>query len=125
MSFNGRRVSRDRGQMADLLARCGGRRLWAAPMSAGLLAGTDAAIVEEPLAQAAAGDVCFVEQPPHPRWPDRVEQLWVYRWERTYPADTWLDLAGFRLEETAQVEGTSHPCITLEIYRRKDRHGNA
>ena len=96
--FNGRRLSRDRAQQEDLMTVCGAGRLWISPFSAPLL----------PVL-------------------DRLEALIVYRWNRTYPADVYLDLdpaaEEFVLEQQSEFSGTSHPCITREIYRRGGGYG--
>ncbi len=124
--FNGRRLSRDRAQQADLLAFCRGRTLWASPYSAPLFGG-QAREAEDPLAQAGPGEVCFLEGQPIAPALDRVEGIVLYRWNRAYPADTFLDVdpqaAGFTMTEAAEFPGSSHERICREVYARRDVHG--
>ena len=51
-----------------------------------------------------------------------MDTLVIYRWNRTYPFDTRMEFVpsenGFALEETLDFEGSSHPKITREIWKR-------
>ena len=129
--FNGRRLSRDRAQQEDLMTVCGAGRLWISPFSAPLFAPWRERLViaEDFLYRAGRGAVCFVEDRPLRPVLDRLEALILYRWNRTYPADVYLDLdpaaEGFVLEQQCEFSGTSHPCITREIYRRGGGYGKA
>ena len=53
---------------------------------------------------------------------DRVEGILLYRWNRTYPADQYLDFdpaaAGFRLVSTTDFSGSSHKTLTKEVYTK-------
>ena len=123
MCFCGRRVSRDSAQQADLLALAGERRLRMNRKSAALFPGTDVTAEEDFLEKAGPGEVCFVEDRPLRPVLDRLEQLVVYRWNRTYPSDLQLDLDpaadGFVLTEQKEFPGSSHETITREIYERR------
>ena len=127
MAFNGRRLSRDRAQLADLLAFCAGRHLWAGPVSASLLEGSGAEVAADFLDRAGVGDACFVQDRALTSYLDRIEGLLLYRWNRAYPADTWLDLdlAAFELTDRRELAGTSHERITRECYLRKGNYGEA
>lgn len=122
LSFNHRRLSRDRAQQEDLLSLCREHRLWLAPCSAPLFdwAGDRASVDEALLDRAGPGEVCFLED----RLPlmDAVEGLILYRWNRAYPADVHFrpDLSAFTLTQRTEFPGTSHEVITREIYRRKE-----
>lgn len=122
MLFNGRRLSRDRALIADLLELAGGAPVRAAPFSAALFAGAgDAAVISGDFLDAAgAGDVCFVENAALAPYMDRVERLVIYRWNRDYPSDTRLDVRpedfGLRLAESRDFAGSSHEKLTREIY---------
>ena len=100
MAFHGRRQSRDRAVCARILE--------------------DAA--EDFLAQAGPGELCFVEEPPLLPWLDRLEGLVLYRWNRRYPADAWLDVRpgppGWTLARREEFSGHSHERITKEVYTR-------
>ena len=118
--FNGRRLSRDRAQQEDLLALCGGEKLWVAPCSAALFswAPDRVAVAEDPL---QAPGLCFLEDRLPP--PEDVEELILYGWNRDYPSDVRLDwdLSAFEAGTQWEFPGTSHPVITRTIYVRKER----
>ena len=118
--FNRRRLSRDRAQQEDLLALCGGEKLWVAPCSAALFswAGNRVAVAEDPL---RAPGLCFFEDRLPPQ--EAVEELILYSWNRDYPSDVRLewDLSAFRAAEVREFPGASHPVITRTIYVRKER----
>ncbi|MBQ3180464.1 MAG: ribonuclease Z [Firmicutes bacterium] len=122
MLFNGRRQSRDRALVEDVLQHCAGRRLLIGRFSAALFPDDAADIVpdEELLTLAGDTDVCFVEAADPAAAAGRIERLTVYRWNRVYPADSYcdIDLTGWRLAETADFVGTSHDKITREVYER-------
>ena len=119
MLFNGRRQSRDRVLLADLLREAAGR-LRISPFSAKLLADAPATVSEDYLTAAGDADLCFVEKDALLPFADRIDELILYRWNRHYPADTYcdLDLGGFRLVEATEFVGSSHEKITKERYKR-------
>lgn len=53
---------------------------------------------------------------------EQVEQIFVYRWNKKYPADTFcpIDLTQWVLIEQTEFTGYSHEKITRERYKRKD-----
>lgn len=128
LRFNGRRLSRDRAQLADLLALCGDGPLWTAPASAALFPG-EARVRTAPdfWAQAGPGELCFFEDRPPAGVLDRAEAVVLYRWNRIYPADVYLAwdsaAAGFSMAEQTEFPGHSHAAITRERYVRGADHG--
>ena len=52
-----------------------------------------------------------------PYW-EKIERLIVFRWNRVYPADMWLDITlaedGWKLLTTTEFVGNSHEKITEE-----------
>lgn len=70
------------------------------------------------LDRAGAGDVCFVEDAPLAPHRARITCLYVFRWNRDYPADRRLDLdlSGWERTEQEEFPGSSHDKITLERY---------
>lgn len=129
MLFNGRRQSRDRALIEDVLQRAGQKRLVVGKMSAVLFPDDAADIApvvvpdDEILASAGVDDVCFVENCRSCSLKDavcRADRLTVYRWNRAYPADVYCDIdwEGWRLVESADFVGTSHDRITREVYER-------
>lgn len=123
MQFNHRRQSRDRTQLADMLALVGRRRLLCHPYSLSLLEEGGAHPVADAqfLALAQPGDCCFVENLPLLPWADKIKTLVLYRWNRTYPRDLVLDLplpGAMHLCETVEFAGHAHEKITRERYER-------
>ena len=114
MMFNHRRQSRDRVMLEHLvrlsrsLTAGGTGRLLMAPYTAGLF----------PDGLPEGGDVCFVEDAPLAPHRARITCLYVFRWNRDYPADRRLDLdlSGWERTEQEEFPGSSHDKITLERY---------
>lgn len=123
MMFNHRRQSRDRVLLEHLAALTQGARLLmdrysAAQFTRGLP--ENAEVREDFLTAAGADDFCFVEDALLSPFAQNVTELYVYRWNRLYPADMRLDLKtdGWKAEEIAEFAGSSHPRITLYRYTR-------
>lgn len=116
LSFNHRRLSRDRVVTQDI-ARCAPVRI--APASAALFAEyPDAvAVSEDFLTAAKADDCCFAEFLPLPEAP---EVLTLYRWDRDYPADAYLPyvLSRRTLVSVEELTGYSHERIFKEVYTK-------
>lgn len=64
----------------------------------------------------------FLEDQPLAPLKFRITKLILYRWNRLYPADFYLDLSpqdlGLHLVRTEEFCGSSHPVITKEVYER-------
>ena len=123
MRFHGRRQSRDRVLCADVLRLCGRVRMNAA--SAALFQDCDGQIqvCEDFLQTAGPGDACFVEDGPLSGL--EIDTLILYRWNRVYPGDVFLDFRpdaqGMTLVSSEEFSGSSHKRITREIWRK--HHG--
>ena len=125
MLFHRRRQSQDRVQREDLLRFCRGRTLWMNSYSAPLFAGHEQEITVDGdfLDKAGEGACCFVEDRPLAEYAHRLEGILLYRWNRAYPADVYLDLdvsAGFTLISREEFTGSSHETITREFYKRSE-----
>ena len=125
MAFGGRRQSMDRAVRADILAAAAGRRLWMSGYTRRQFDESgDAELLtaEDFLDRAGPGELCFVEGRPLLPWLERLEGLVLYRWNRRYPADVYLDIRpqppGWRLVSREEFSGSSHPRITKEVYQR-------
>ena len=120
LRFNRWRQSRDRAVTADLLQSAGGRTLWIAPGSAALFPEGAVTACEAFLERAGEGEWCFVEDRPLAPVLHKIEALVLYRWNRVYPADTYLDVipweSGWRLTSREEFSGRSHKLITKEVY---------
>lgn len=121
MMFNHRRQSRDRVLLEHLLQLTEGRKLYMSPYTAALFAGDlprRAVVVSDPPEAAGSGDDCFIEDAALAPHQDRISALFVYRWNRDYPADRWLDidLSEWSRQVIDEFPGSSHDRITLEQY---------
>lgn len=121
MMFNHRRQSRDRVMLKRLIELTKGKRLYMSPYTAGLFPdGLPTGAVATPnfLAQADTEDICFVEDSSLLPIRNAITVLYVFRWNRLYPADRRLDidLSGWQKEVVDEFPGSSHDTITLERY---------
>ena len=121
MAFNRRRQSMDRQLQAHMLNFVSGKQLWMNPYSASQFAQLpDSVQVDENFLENCPKDAyCFIELGHFEEYLPSAEQIVVYRWNRTYPAD-------LRFPESALMErrcvlredfaGYSHETLTLEVY---------
>lgn len=124
MLFNKRRQSRDSKVIEDVSRSVGDGTLYISDFSEALFAESDISVisVSDPLVSARENGCVFVEchrLSEHIRY---IDTLIIYRWNKKYPYDFLLDIApeecGFKLCETAELQGSSHDKITKEIYRK-------
>ena len=122
MTFNNRRQSRDRVLLAELCSSANGR-VYVSPFSTSAF--PDRAAIYEtqnPFTDAPAGAVLFIENIPLAPHINEIERLIVYRWNKCYPKDSYLDVdplrEGFSLESSVDFAGSSHDKITKETYTR-------
>lgn len=114
--FNGRRLSRDAVQLADMAAE---GPLTVDAFSEKLLAsaGIPCALAEETL---PADCRFFLENREPASVLPLAEKVVIYRWNRQYPSDVrWEGTPadyGFSLTETSEFPGKSHERITKEVY---------
>ena len=122
MMFNKRRLSRDREVIKDILSGLVGEKLCMDRYSASLFeeAGEMILVDEEFLAYAEKNEVCFVEDKALTPYIDRIDTVTVYRWNRCYPADFYLDLEldKWKKVHVSEFGGNSHEKITKEIYTK-------
>ena len=123
MMFNHRRQSQDRLLREHILNMTGGNRLWMNLYSKKQFSDIESAKViidEDFLEKAGCSDYCFIEDMDISPYIHKTEKIILFKWNRTYPADTFLplDLNGWVLEWTEDFVGYSHDKITKEIYRR-------
>lgn len=118
MLFNKRRQSRDRRVIEDIASFTD--EILISPFSQNLFSKSmcKTKMDEKYLETAHANTYCFVEVDHVSPYIDKIEQIIVYRWNRTYPADFKFDIS---LENWMQIEqtdfaGFSHEKITKEIY---------
>lgn len=121
MCFAGRRQSMDSALRVRLLALTQGSRLWMNSYSGKQFAlqAEHIMVAEDFLKKAGQGEYCFVENTPLGGCEDRLEDVFLCRWNRVYPSDVKFPMAlltGRHLAETVQFAGNSHDTITLERY---------
>ena len=119
--FMGKRQSRDRVLIDDVRATVGEGRLFIHPFSESLFAKEGGYVLsEDPLSEATEDDFCFIEHLPLSPIAPKINVLYIYKWNRTYPATTRLDLDplnnGLSRAETTAFVGSSHDKITKETY---------
>ncbi len=124
MMFNHRRQSRDQAVTERIQEICEGKRLWMNPYSEqlyGSLEGVDITVENDFLFLAGSGEVCLVESDSLMPFDEKIEQVIIYRWNRTYPADVYLDLdlSQWVSRERHEFQGFSHEKITEERYERR------
>ena len=123
MMFNHRRQSQDRVLRADVLELTAGKTLWMNAYSRKQFTESDAVQIqvdETFLDVAVDGEFCFVENMDVSGCLERVEEIYLYHWNRDYPADMYfpVDLSGWKCAETKEFAGSSHEKITRERYIR-------
>ena len=134
MLFNKRRQSQDRVLRDDVQKMTSGQKLWMNAYSArqfqegsqtgenvtGVSETAALIVAEDFLRQAGENDFCFVENEKLLPYSDRITEVVVYSWNRSYPGDFHLDLDlnQWRRVQTTEFAGYSHEKITKEIYRK-------
>lgn len=122
ISFDGKRQSRDRMLIENLMEFTGDSRLIITPESAPLFDVFKVEINDAPFDVAQADDFVFCEAGGLLAHLDRINEVVIYKWNRTYPRDVLLDLLpwehGFKLIECVDFVGSSHKKITREVYRK-------
>lgn len=106
ISFNNRPVSRDRVLLEKLAALAGeGRVLFEKDISA----------------VSSEENIYFMESDKIPM--EKVSQIYLFRWNRDYPADVYFNYdlkeLGFTRVKKEDFAGFSHKKITLEIYQKR------
>ena len=119
MMFNKRRQSRDRAIYERIISLIGDSKLWINKYSKPLFENCGVEIADNCVAKAGANDYAFVENVDVIPYSDGINKIIVYRWNKTYPADTFFPeilLDGKTKTSVAEFEGNSHNIIFEEIY---------
>ena len=121
MTFFGKRQSSDRVLIEEFITSNSGRRVYITPFSARIFQNYPE-VIQSATALDDAGDfdVCFIENLRLAPYASKIEELVVYRWNRSYPSDFKLDLdlTEWQLVSSSEFQGSSHDNITREIYKR-------
>lgn len=119
MAFNRRRQSSDKTVTQKILELVGTDKLWMNSYSGYLFADVsdNIQICEDFIDRAQAGDYCFVENLQVQSYLGQFSEIFVFHWNRTYPAD--LVFPNILQNGTVLLEfaGNSHDKVTLEVYK--------
>lgn len=125
MMFNHRRQSQDRILRKRVVELSKESRLWMNAYSYKQFAelkGAHLQVAEDYPEKATEGEYCFVEDKHIATYENRIERLILFKWNRTYPADMYLDIdvdkGGWKLVSTEDFVGYSHEKITQEVWER-------
>lgn len=125
MTFNRRRQSKDALLRKKLLEISKGHRLYMNNYSAKQFENvSDYNIVvdDEMLDKACDEDFCFVENLPLKGYEQLINKMFIFRWNRMYPADMFFDISlddnNWILDSAIEFEGNSHKNITMEEWIR-------
>ena len=121
MLFNNRRVSRDSVVQEKLLELVGEASICTNEFSAKLFEDSSKLKISNNfLSVASDEDICYIENVAIPM--DKVAQIYLFQWNRDYPADTYFDYNlkdfGFKKVRSEDFAGSSHKKITLEVYQK-------
>lgn len=112
MLFGGKRQSKDRILIKNLLELCQGT-IHITDFSRALFSEHEEKIMvsKKPYKKCDKGDVCFIEDVPFSDFQTDVDRLIIYKWNRHYPSDTVLNIEpeslGLKLVSSVDFAGSS------------------
>lgn len=118
MLFNNRRQSKDKALIEKVCGIVGERKLWITDFSKDLFE-WEVQIDPQMLDKASEGEFCFVENLSLAPYLDKIEELYLFKWNRKYPSDVQLDIMidkELSLISSEDFIGNSHEKITLEVW---------
>ena len=124
MLFNKRRQSKDKLLLEDIKRILGEKKIIISPFSEKLFKEYSFSykVEEFPLLNRDREDIVFVENLRLKEHIEDIDTLILYRWNRDYPADFYLDIDikndGFKIKSRREFMGNSHDKITREDYTR-------
>ena len=120
MLFNNRRQSRDIIILDKIKEIVGSNKLWISEFSKLLfddLAYVDSKMLDKALEQ----DFCFVENLNLASYVEKIDEIYLFKWNRRYPSDKKIDISIadiFRLVWSEDFIGNSHEKITMEVWKK-------
>lgn len=118
--FNGRRQSRDIQVTSKIFEIVDGKNLLINSFSEKLF--EEKAIVKEDfLDSAGEEDFCFVENISVSEYIQKINKVYLFKWNRKYPSDFTFDLeleTHFHLASIEEFKGNSHELVTLEVWEK-------
>lgn len=124
MLFHNRRQSSDRILSNKIVELTVKSKLWMHPYSRKLFDMAQQNICVDPffLQKAGQGEYCFVETEDVSAYAASIEEIIIFRWNRTYPGDFYFPmelLKNFRKKDDVLTFcGNSHNKITMEVFTR-------
>lgn len=124
MLFHKRRQSSDRILSGKIIEIAGENTLWMHPYSRKLFDETaqNIRVDAQFLERAGQSDYCFVETEDVTPYAAAIKEVILFRWNRTYPADTYFPMellkAFQRKGATLTFCGNSHDNISMEVFIR-------
>lgn len=115
MMFNSRRVSRD-NVVTGKITEIANDRLYIYPYSSDLFPNANIFSDETTLTD---GDYVFIENKHPAEFIEHAKYIYLFNWNRTYPADISIDInafSSFRSIGKEDFSGMSHDKITLEVF---------
>lgn len=123
MMFNNRRQSQDQALREAILKLSEESLLWMNEYTAKQFSKVENRMqIDNLFLQKVGGtEYCFVENEPLSQVQKDIREMIVFRWNRRYPADQFLDVTpqslGMVCESVFEFKGTSHEKITMETWR--------
>lgn len=118
--FNGRRQSKDIQVISKILNITEGKNLLINSFSEKLF--EEKAIVNVDFLECAGeGDFCFIENVSASEYIEKINKVYLFKWNRKYPSDFTFDLElenNFHLVSVEEFQGNSHKLITLEVWAK-------
>ena len=123
MMFNKRRVSRDEAVIKRIIKIANKKRIWMSQYSYPLFENvkTENIVADDScLDKASSDEYCFIENLSVTNHKDKIDEIVLFRWNRSYPSDVKfdVDLGELKLNSTEEFVGNSHECITMEVYSK-------
>ena len=116
--FNGRRQSKDIQVISKILNITEGKNLLINSFSEKLF--EEKAIVNVDFLECAGeGDFCFIENVSAFEYIEKINKVYLFKWNRKYPSDFTFDLElenNFHLVSVEEFQGNSHELVTLEVW---------
>ena len=118
--FNGRRQSRDVQVINKIYEITEGQNLFINSFSEKLF--EEKAIVNADFLECAGeGDFCFIENVSASEYIEKINKVYLFKWNRKYPSDFTFDLElenNFHLVSVEEFQGNSHELVTLEVWEK-------
>ena len=120
ISFGGKRQSRDRELIKDIIASTDGK-IYMKEYSSKLFGDYPdrIAVAENPILKCPDGGAAFLEGEKIGPYIESIGRVIVYTWDKVYPTDEYFDIPEIfdegELIESSEIKGFSHDVITKEV----------